>query len=282
MNINNDNSTTECHVCSHRCMLKKGSVGYCGVRTCSEGKSVPINYGKLTSMALDPIEKKPLAMFMPGSMILSVGSMGCNMKCMFCQNYGISQEWRDDDHRFVSPEELAQTALRLSRTQRNIGVAFTYNEPLVCYEYVRDTAKQVHELGLKNVLVSNGQASDRVFEEIISYVDAMNIDLKAFSHDAYRRLGGDLDITLRWIERSYKKCHLEITSLIVPKINDSLEEMEREAKWIASLDPDIPLHITRFFPRYKYTKEDPTDIDLMRKMEKTSKQYLKNVFLGNV
>ncbi|MBR5047295.1 MAG: radical SAM protein, partial [Eubacterium sp.] len=177
-----------CQVCFRQCEIPEGEIGFCGARACREGKITADNYGKITGMALDPIEKKPLNRFYPGSLILSVGSYGCNLRCPFCQNYDIS--WSDrawqfrDTAEYISPEELAATA-KYYESRGNIGVAFTYNEPLIGYEYVRDTAGLVHEMGMKNVLVSNGMADLWVLEEIAPYIDAMNIDLKGFTDRYY-------------------------------------------------------------------------------------------------
>ena len=306
------------------------------------------NYGRLTSIALDPIEKKPLAMYMPGSLILSVGSYGCNLNCSFCQNHEISRAhagsvpWRE-----VSPRQLCDLALEY-RPHGNIGVAFTYNEPLVSMEYLLDTAALLHEADMKVVLVSNGSVSEAAAREVIPHIDAMNIDLKCFTESGYERLGGSLPQTMRFIElavedglasdtgASSSKCcprqdglasdagaasskccprqdglasdagaassktcpqqgdteggpdsdssargpHIELTTLVVPGLSDSFDDMKREAAWIASLDPKIPLHVTRYFPRYHMTAP-ATSVDLVYQLADTAHEYLENVFVGN-
>ena len=249
-----------CPVCPHHCALREGAVGRCRARKCVGGKITCINYGKITSLALDPIEKKPLYYFYPGSRIVSVGSFGCNLSCPFCQNHEIAEETRD---------------------RGNIGVAYTYNEALVGYEFVRDTAKLVHEAGMKNVLVTNGTAELPILEELLPYIDAMNIDLKAFRPELYKWLGGDLQTVMNFITRAAQESHVELTSLIVPGKNDSLEDMEREASWIAGIDPDIPLHITRYFPRHRMS-EPPTRVSVMRELKSVAERHLSRVLLGNV
>ena len=225
-----------CEVCFRRCEIAEGRTGFCGARGVRDGVVRAVNYGKITSLALDPIEKKPLSRFFPGSRILSVGSYGCNLRCPFCQNYEIS--WSDAAWRYerraksMLPEELVDLAAGL-RSSGNIGIAFTYNEPLIGYEFVLDTARLAKERGLKNVLVTNGTAQLSVLEKLGPYIDAMNIDLKAFTEDAYKKLGGDLDTVKRFITKSAEESHVEITSLIVPGLNDLPEEMEKEAEWIA-------------------------------------------------
>ena len=173
-----------CEVCFRHCELKEGQLGFCGARICAGGKVTAANYGRITALALDPIEKKPLRRFMPGRRILSVGSYGCNLRCPFCQNHEISWSQQAmqfaDTAEFITPDELAAAAERY-RARGNVGVAFTYNEPLVGYEFVRDTAKLVQEAGMVNVLVSNGTAEPPVLDEIVPYMDAMNIDLKGFT-----------------------------------------------------------------------------------------------------
>ena len=275
-------STAVCSVCPHHCRIPEGALGRCRARKNVGGKVICSNYGKLTSIALDPIEKKPLAYFHPGSMILSVGSFGCNLSCPFCQNHEIAAAGEYDFRRLyeVSPQELC--SLAEDETARgNIGVAYTYNEALAGYEYVRDSARLVHEAGMLNVLVTNGTAELPVLEELLPYIDAMNIDLKGFRPQIYRKLGGDLETVKAFITRASQDCHVELTSLIVPGMNDDPADMEKEAEWIAQIDPRIPLHITRYFPRYRM-QERPTDIPLLWKLKKIAENRLERVLLGNV
>ena len=271
-----------CPVCPHHCRIPEGSFGRCRARKNEGGKVICANYGKLTSIALDPIEKKPLAFFHPGSMILSVGSYGCNLSCPFCQNYEIAAAGESDFRSLyeVSPQELCSLAKR-ETARGNIGVACTYNEALAGYEYVRDSARLVHEAGMLNVLVTNGTAELPVLEELLPYIDAMNIDLKGFRPEIYRQLGGDLETVKAFITRAAQDCHVELTSLIVPGMNDDPADMEKEAEWIAQIDSRIPLHITRYFPRYKM-HERPTDIPVLRQLMKIAEKRLWRVRLGNV
>lgn len=271
-----------CPVCSHHCNLEEGQLGRCRARRNSGGTIVSENYGKLTALALDPIEKKPLYHFMPGSMILSAGSYGCNLSCPFCQNYSIAAAGQEDCGRLyaMSPEEVCQLALDY-RQRGNVGLAFTYNEALVGYEFVRDTARLVRQAGMVNVLVSNGNFTLPVLEEVLPYIDAMNIDLKAYRPELYRRLGGDLDTVKDFIRKACRSSHVEITSLIVPGFNDASEDMEEEAAWIASLDPAIPLHITRYFPRYKM-REPATDVSRIMELCGIAAGHLTYVYPGNI
>ncbi len=274
---------TTCQVCMHRCTLSPGQTGLCGARKNENGKIVCANYGRITSLALDPIEKKPLKHFRPGSLILSVGSYGCNLRCPFCQNHEISMAGEGDVHSpYVPPQRLADLALEWKERAGNIGIAYTYNEPLVGWEYVRDTARLVKENGMANVLVTNGTAAPEILEELLPLIDAMSIDLKGFRAEYYRKLGGDLDTVKTFIARAVTACHVELTTLIVPGENDSLEEMEAQARWIADLNPEIPLHITRFFPQYHMLDRKPTEIQSLRQLAETAGQYLTNVSLGNV
>lgn len=274
---------TICQVCMHHCQLNPGQKGLCRARRNISGVISCENYGRITSFALDPIEKKPLKMFHPGSLILSVGSYGCNLKCPFCQNHEISMA-DPDSHEipYLSPEDLRDRALAYQKAG-NIGMAFTYNEPLVGWEYIRDTAKLVKEAGMKNVLVTNGTASLTVLEEILPFIDAMNIDLKGFREEYYQKLGGSLSVVKDFILRAARDSHVELTTLIVPGENDREEEMAEEAAWIAALPPasEIPLHVTRFFPQYQMTDRAPTDVRQVYRLAETAKKYLKNVFVGN-
>lgn len=274
-----------CEVCFRHCEIKEGQLGFCGARICRDGKVQAANYGKITSLALDPIEKKPLRRFHPGSRILSAGSYGCNLRCPFCQNDEISWSQRAFDFaeqaEVLTPEELARAAA-FYRNQGNIGVAFTYNEPLVGYEFVRDTAKLVHEQGMLNVLVSNGTAELSVLQELAPYIDAMNIDLKGFTDRYYSEvLGGSLEMVLRFIEGAAQICHIELTTLIVPGENDSEGEMRQISGFIADLNDSIPLHISRFFPCFHMTDRDATDVKLVYRLAEVAREKLKYVYTGN-
>ena len=276
-----------CDVCFRHCVIPEGGTGFCGGRVCKGGKVAAGNYGLVTSLALDPIEKKPLARFHPGSLILSVGSYGCNLRCPFCQNNSISWSREamtmGDRAEYISPETLAEIAAGY-RKRGNIGVAFTYNEPLIGYEYVLDTAKLVREAGMKNVMVTNGTAELPVLRELLPYIDAMNIDLKGFTERYYRDvLGGDLKQVLDFIEEAASGCHMELTTLIIPGENDSEDEMRELTAWISALPggEDIPLHISRFFPQFHMTDRDATDVSHIYHLADIARENLKNVYTGN-
>ncbi|MBP3876671.1 MAG: AmmeMemoRadiSam system radical SAM enzyme [Lachnospiraceae bacterium] len=282
-----------CEVCFRHCEIKEGESGFCGARTCRNGEVVPKHNGLLSALALDPIEKKPLRRFHPGSLILSAGGYGCNLRCPFCQNSEIS--WSEEalhpgrNGRRTTPRELADTAVRY-RKNGNIGLAFTYNEPLVSYEFVRDTARLIHEEGMFNVLVTNGCASLTVLEELTPYIDAMNIDLKGFTEHYYGDvLKGNLAMVKDFIREAARICHVELTTLIVPGENDSVEEMREISGWIASLDTkeghaggrDIPLHISRFFPRFHMTDRAATDVGMIYRLKEVAEEKLRYVYTGN-
>ena len=271
----------------HHCMLEEGQRGRCRARICRGGEILSENYGRITSLALDPIEKKPLNYFYPGSRILSAGSYGCNLSCRFCQNYQIAQAGEGQvPYREISPEELLSLALS-AVPMGNIGAAFTYNEPLMSWEYIRDCAELLKERGLKTVLVTNGSVTEETLSGLDGLIDAMNIDLKAFRQKTYETfLGGDLKTVKAFIEHAVRTCHVEITTLIVPGMNDSEEEMRETASWIASLNGGrgsrIPLHISRFFPRYKMTDRGPTRVETVLHLCRIAEEYLEHVCPGNV
>jgi pyruvate formate lyase activating enzyme len=270
-----------CPFCFHHCRLSPGSTGFCRTRMNKEGQLVSLNYGQLTSLALDPIEKKPLARFHPGSFILSVGSFGCNLRCPFCQNYSISQHGEEAVQLTLTPEELTRLALKTKETDGNIGVAFTYNEPLLSFEYIMDTAKLLKEHGLLVVIVTNGCLTPEYFNQLLPLTDAMNIDLKGFTEEFYHWVGGDLKTVMANIESAVRAgVHVEVTTLVIPNHNDSLEDMKREAQWLASISPQIPLHISRYFPMWKCT-EPPTPIRRLMELEQTAKEHLEFVYRGN-
>ena len=271
-----------CPICPHHCTLSEGEAGKCRARMNKDDKIIDLNYGRLTSIALDPIEKKPLYRFYPNSWILSVGSFGCNLNCPFCQNFEISMADSNFQTQNVTPEYLAALAVELSKKERgNIGIAFTYNEPFISYEFVLDTAKYLHKVGLKSVLVTNGTVAERPLKELLPYIDAMNIDLKAFNSEFYDWIGGDFETVKRTIKLSAESCHVEVTTLIIPDKNDSVDDMESEAQWLASISPELPLHISRFFPRYKVTDRPPTDVNKIYNLVNTARKYLRYVYPGN-
>ena len=242
-----------------------------------------MGYGAVSSLALDPIEKKPLYRFYPGSTIVSLGGFGCNLRCPFCQNCEISHEYDHDlnDVRTLSPDEVVALA-KQTVANDNIGVAYTYNEPLVGYEFVSDCARLVHQAGLKNVLVTNGYIDHDPLVELLPVIDAMNIDLKGFSERFYRKLGGSLTPVKEAIELAYTTCHLEVTTLVIPDENDSAEEMEALSSWLGALDPSIPLHLSRFFPRYRYADREPTPLGTLSDLRKIAQEHLQYVSVGNV
>ena len=269
-----------CKLCFHRCALEEGQTGLCRARANRGGQVVPLNYGRLTALALDPIEKKPLRRFFPGSRVLSAGSFGCNLRCPFCQNAEIA--WAGDScpTRVFSPEELTEQALRL-QSRGNIGLAYTYNEPLVGYEYVRDCAALVRKAGMVNVLVTNGVIEPDPWRRLLERLDAVNIDLKGFTEGWYRTLGGDLETVKRAIVLAAGACHVEVTSLIVPGENDGEEEMETLACWLASVSPDIPLHVSRFFPRHRMTDRPATPAETVYRLARIAQAHLRYVYTGN-
>lgn len=269
-----------CTICPHHCDLKEGQTGLCRARA-NIGENISCtNYGKLTALSLDPIEKKPLARFYPGSMILSAGSYGCNLSCQFCQNYSISMADGTLETVTVSPEALVEKAIELL-PKGNIGLAFTYNEPLISYEFIYDCARLAHEKNLKTVLVTNGMICFHPLKNLLPYIDAMNVDLKGFTESFYKKVQGDLETVKSTIAISSKSCHVEVTTLIIPGENDSPEEIEKEAKWLASVDSDTPLHISRFFPRYKMLDKQSTPVSTIHSLQAVASEYLKYVYTGN-
>ncbi len=279
-----DTPIATCATCPHACRIPPGSTGRCGARTNRDGAVVDANYGRITSLALDPVEKKPLARWRPGSYVLSVGSYGCTMSCAFCQNCSIACGRADTvPWRFVAPDELVETALRLREEDPRVAaIAFTYNEPLCGWEYVRDTARLAHERGLANVLVSNGMANAPVIAQLAGLIDAANIDLKAWSEAGYRRLGGNLGCVQETIESlaGDPRCHLEVTTLLVPGFVGA-EDVAGMARWLARLDPDIPYHVTRFFPAHRMAQTPPTPVEEVYRAAEAARAFLRHVYTGN-
>jgi pyruvate formate lyase activating enzyme len=356
-----NDGVVRCRLCPHGCVLKPGKTGVCRARKNVDGTLFSLNYSYAASVALDPIEKKPLYHFHPGSFILSAGTFGCNLKCGWCQNWSIAhgddqaasreegraalhndgqtasyedeqvsdpedgkaalhesgqvsdsadkrvpgheegqgkhEDERDPDHEDendyvwnhgsvrlleLTPEGLARLAKKYAG-RGSIGVAYTYNEPAVWYEFVLDTAKLVKDRGLSNVLVTNGFINEEPLEELLPYVDAMNIDVKAFTEDFYKKYcKGSLERVKRTVERAAKSCHVEVTTLVIPGLNDSPEEIGELARWLSAIDRDIVLHLSRFFPNYRMLNVVPTPYKTLELAKKSALEHLKHVYLGNV
>lgn len=272
-----EDSDVQCFLCPHNCKIADKQRGVCTVRENREGVLHSLNYNRISSMGMDPIEKKPLYHFYPGSQILSVGSIGCNLKCSFCQNYSIAQ--------YDAPtEEITSTKLVdiAQKQENNIGIAFTYNEPSIWYEYVYETSTVAKYYGLKTVLVTNGFIEEEPFLDIIPFIDAMNIDVKGFTEKYYKETcKGILEPVKKIVEIASVKCHIEITTLVVTDLNDSLEEIGQLSHWLAGLNKDIPLHLSRYFPNYKMSN-DPTPISVLEEAKREALKHLNYVYIGNV
>ncbi len=279
----NLNGKVQCSLCPHNCIISDGNFGLCKVRKNENGKLYSVNYERVCSLHFDPIEKKPLYHFYPGKTIYSVGSVGCNLHCKFCQNWEISQSGVEEFGylKKVSPQEIVNQA---KNRQDNFGIAYTYNEPTVWYEYMLDIAKPAKDKGLKNVMVTNGFINPEPLEELMLYMDAFSVDLKAFNEDFYKkftssRLEPVLD-TLKKIKQSGK--HFEITNLAITDTNDKEEEFKQMVEWIRNeLGEDTVLHISRYHPMYKMTKE-ATSVDKLMKLFTIAKERLNYVYLGNI
>jgi len=280
-------SEATCSLCPHACHLKDGQFGVCGARLARDGQVQAAGFGRITALALDPIEKKPLARFQPGSMILSVGGFGCNLRCPFCQNADISQSRLSPDAiaalRLLPPQDLVAEALRL-RARGNIGVAYTYNEPFIASEYLEQSARLVHAAGLVNVVVSNGYINAEPLRQLLPWLDAVNIDLKAFQQSAYDRLGAPrgLECVQESIALLATHCHVEVTTLIVPGFNDDEEQIDGIAAWLAAISRDIPLHITRFHPAYKMLGTPPPRRQEIFAYVRLAQRHLNYVYAGNI
>lgn len=266
----------QCLLCPHACLIDPGRSGLCRIRQNREGALEASAYGQLVSMAMDPIEKKPLYHFHPGSHILSTGPNGCNLSCQFCQNWEISQTEIPTAN--VSPEELVQAA----RSHQSIGIAYTYTEPLVWFEYLMDVCSLAREAGLANVLVTNGYVNPGPLEELLPLVDAMNIDLKSMDPDFYRAVcGGELAPVLATIEKAHGRCLVELTNLVIPGLNDSPGQQQALIDWVASLDPGIPLHLSRYFPQYKMRRPATPETTLIE-FANRARERLHYVYVGNI
>lgn len=276
-----DDRVAHCHLCPQHCVIREGRSGFCRVRKNEGGVLYTLNYSRVASYALDPTEKKPLYHFYPGSHLFSLGSVGCNLRCGFCQNWQISQ--KDAPTIDVAPDEAVRWTLRARRQEPGcIGLAYTYSEPSMWFEYVLDTAWSAKQEGLKNVMVTNGYVNEEPFRKLLPFIDAFNIDVKGFTEDFYRKICiGRRDPVLETVEmaRDAGK-HVEVTNLLIPGKNDSPEEIEAMVDWLASVDPDIPLHFSRYFPNYKMDIP-PTPLSTLERAREIAVKKLRYVYLGN-
>lgn len=270
------NNTVRCYLCPHNCIIKEGSRGMCNVRENVKGQLMALNYGKHTSYAYDPVEKKPLYHFYPGSDIFSIGSFGCNLHCDFCQNWEIAHgesltiEMEDED------------LLLLAKSKGSIGIAYTYNEPTISYEYLYHICKLVKAIGLKNVLITNGFIEEEPLREILPFIDAMNIDLKAMNQDFYKKIcKGNLEPVLGTIKIAKEYTHVEVTTLIIDGLNSREEEIEKLAAWLGNLDRGIPLHISKYFPNYKMDLP-ATSYETLIRTKEIAEKYLDYTYIGNI
>ncbi len=267
-----------CLLCPHGCRLAESEEGRCRVRRNVEGKLRSLNYSRVSSTSWDPVEKKPLFHFHPGSPILSLGTLGCNLSCAFCQNWEISQGGAGT--RSLTPDDAVELA---KREPKNLGIAYTYNEPFIWYEFVLETAMLAREAGLKNVLVTNGYVNEAPLRELLPYIDAMNIDVKSMSEGFYRELCRARAAPARRTAETAREsgCHIEITNLVIPNWNDRQEDIQAVIDWVAGLGRDVPLHFSRYHPDYKLT-EPPTPPETLLRAREMAREKLDYVYIGNL
>ena len=270
-----EGGSVRCELCPHRCLLSEGKQGICGVRENRDGRLFALTYGKVAAVQVDPVEKKPLFHFYPGKSILSVGSAGCNFRCGFCQNYHLVE--KSVPLTSVPIPDL----VRAARREGAIGISYTYNEPLIWFEFVVDCAREFRKAGMANVLVTNGYVSPEPLAEILPLVDAMNIDLKSMDATFYRKIcGGELAPVLDTIRESANATHIEITTLLVTGENDSEEAVRAVVDFVAGVDPEIPLHLSRYMPMYRFTAPS-TPPERLAAALRIARERLPYVYVGN-
>lgn len=272
-----ENLKVKCLLCPKYCSINNGRTGLCRVRKNIEGTLYAMSYGKISGFHLDPIEKKPLSNYKSGTMVFSIGSYGCNFTCKFCQNYEIAH-----GNPQTIDMSIGEVIKRAKEDPRSIGIAYTYNEPLINYEFILECSKEAKKENLDNILVTNGYINEEPLAELLPYIDAMNIDLKAFNNKFYKEIcGGSMEAVKKSIVQSAKMTHVEITCLVIDDLNSNQDEILDMVQWIASIDKDMPLHLSRYFPRYKM-KRPPTKVDTLFNLYKIAKKILNNVYLGNI
>jgi pyruvate formate lyase activating enzyme len=274
-----ESGKVRCLLCPNDCLISGGKKGLCGIRVNKGNKLYAETYNRTTSVSLDPIEKKPLYHYHRGKHILSLGTKGCNFACPWCQNWRISQ-----DKSTPTEEITKERAVQEAKDAGSFGIAYTYNEPFIWFEFVSECAKFARENGLENVLVTNGYVNKEPLEAILPYIDAMNIDIKSIDEDFYRKYClGKLKPVLENTKRAKEKgVHIEITNLIIPTLNDSKENIEKLVDWISeNIGADTPLHFSRYFPCYKMSLP-PTPALTLQKAKEIADKKLKYVYLGNI
>ncbi|MEM2784194.1 MAG: AmmeMemoRadiSam system radical SAM enzyme [Nitrososphaerota archaeon] len=278
-----EDNKVQCLICPHKCIIFPDKLGICRTRKNIDGKLFSIAYGEITSIAMDPIEKKPLYHFWPGNYTLSISTFGCNFRCPWCQNWSISQvNFEEAYTRSMKPEEI----ILIAKREGSRIISYTYNEPLIWFEFVMDTAKLAKKEGMKNVLVTNGYTLIDTFKDLAPYIDAANVDIKGFTKDFYKKYcGGEMEYVLEATKYMKKSgIHVETTYLIVTTVNDSREEIKKMCEWhLNELGSDTPLHFSRFFPMYKFTGVEATPIKTLEMAAEIAKSYgIKYVYLGNI
>lgn len=279
---NKEEDRLRCLLCPRQCRLAEGQAGVCGVRRVIEGELYTANYGRCAAVHWDPIEKKPLYHFYPGRPILSLGTYGCNLLCSFCQNWSLARGRPEEEALVLKPRQVLEMLHREGPPETVLGAAYTYNEPTVWYEFVYDTARLLHEQGYRNVLVTNGYIGQEALQALLPYIDALNIDVKAFSDSFYDRYcRGARGPVLETVETAAAAAHVEVTCLLIPTLNDDPQELAELVEWLAGISPDLPLHFSRYFPQYKLDLP-PTPVETMQKALQIARRRLHYVYLGNV
>ena len=264
-----------CEICPNFCKMSEGQEGICFGRMNKNGTLVPSNYGKVAAVAVDPIEKKPLYHFLPGEEILSIGTYGCNFRCIFCQNYDISQG------KVFTQTYTPETLVEIAKKRHSFGISYTYNEPIIWYEFVLDCMKLCREEGLCNILVSNGFINEKPLMKLLPYIDGINIDLKSIRDEFYTKyVKGKLEPVKKTIKMCFKESIVEVTNLLITDLNDSETEMEELTDWVAGVSEDLPLHISRYFPRHKL-RNPATSLEKLERFYQIAKKKLKFVYIGN-
>ncbi len=280
-----EGTTVQCHLCPHQCRIKEGDTGTCMVRKNIEGKLYSLVYGKTIAEHLDPIEKKPIFHYFPGSYSYSIATIGCNFKCQFCQNHDISQYLRNSGESLPGKSSSVEDIVEAAARKQSKSISYTYTEPTIFFEYAYDICRRAKEKDIGNVFVSNGYISPEAITEISPYLDAINIDLKNFNDNTYKKINGGrlqpvLDAIAKYKERGV---WVEVTTLIVPGLNDSEKELKEIANFLAQIDPDIPWHVSRFYPNYKMSDSNPTPMETMKLALQIGKEKgLNFIYSGNV